>query len=316
MDIKDVRVLFQAGYRYYGPGSLENRRPNFERIGLETGLGASEVENGIMLLEELKLINGYIAIPNVHLVLGRKLRTYLLPFPDALSKGDVVADLKLVNDIIRIDEYLNSVAFTIMYKSNLDVQQSLSRIAKLTGNAMLSEEPLLLQEAESGAPGEQGIVRDLLPIDWDVIKSLRYDALKPLENVAKDIGAHVPTAKESLSRLVDSELLFVIPTFDEQKFSELTLFALLFIPDGSMANIELLKRLTDAFRADTYYTILSPSGAIIFLMFAKDAQDANASYLKAQKMLGVKVVLIDFAGKTYHSLKSIDQIIEKNASKI
>jgi hypothetical protein len=50
-------------------------------------------------------------------------------------------------------------------------------------------------------------------------------------------------------------------------------------------------------------------------MSAKDSREAEASYLRAQKILGVKVALIDYAGKTYHSLKSIDRVIEEQAKR-
>lgn len=313
MDTIDFKVFFQACFRYYGPASAENRRPDFKRIGAEVGLSQSEVESRILRFEEINLIRGYIAIPNVSLLLGYKLRTYLLPFPDPLSKGSAAADLMLIDDIIRIDEYLNSIAFTILYKGDADIEQSLSKVAKLSGKAALSQEPLLLHESKADVPGEQ--LPELHAIDWKVIRALRSDSLKSPEILAMEVGAPVDSTVRSLKKLVDSNLLLVVPVTDEQKLASFTLYALLFIPDGSTDLNTLVERLASALSERTYYRILSPSGAVIFLMSAKDSREAEASYLRAQKILGVKVALIDYAGETYHSLKSIDRVIEEQAKR-
>lgn len=96
--------------------------------------------------------------------------------------------------------------------------------------------------------------------------------------------------------------------------SKLTLYALLFIPDSTDQNI--INLLTDTFKDSSYYRITTPTGAIILLMFSANVADADANYLKAQKILAIRVVLMDFAGKTHHCMESIDRIIAEQIARL
>jgi hypothetical protein len=259
-------------------------------------------------MEQEKFIKYYQVIPN-YSILDYSSGTYLLSFRNPAAKKDVIAKIKLLEDITRIEEYLNSIAFTVLYRSSEDLQKKLSLVKELgKGEVPDRSEPLMLYNIDYPRAKFKPSLTD-----WLIIKSLRYDALKPEQEIAKEIGVSLPTVKKRLKKLVDGKLIFIVPIFNGEMVSNLILYALLFIPDNT-ANEEVLMRLTETFAEDSYYRITSPSGAIIFLMYAKRMLDAEQNHIKAQKLPGIKQVFMDFAGEIHDCSGSIDRLIAERAS--
>jgi DNA-binding Lrp family transcriptional regulator len=198
------------------------------------------------------------------------------------------------------------LAFTVLYKSGEDLQKKVSLVKELVGEkgASNSNEPLMLYNIDFPKVGFTPS-----PTDWSIIKSLRYNALKPEREIAEEIGISLPTVKKRLQKLVSGKLIFILPIFNGQMVSNLILYALLLIPDST--NEDIIMRVTETFREDSYYRIISPSGAIIFLMYAKRMADAEESYIKAQKLAGIKQALMDFAGESHDCSGSIDSLIKE-----
>jgi DNA-binding Lrp family transcriptional regulator len=285
-----------------------DRRPSPRTIAKSLGLDTRTVKSRMKAMEQEGFIKYYQAIPN-YSALGYRASTYLLPFSNPGAKKDAIAKLKLLDDVTRIDEYLNSAAFTLLHKPGNDLQKKLSIVKELVkGGVPDGVEPLMLYDIDFPKTRFRPSLTD-----WLIVKSLRYDALKPEPEVAKEIGASLPTVRKRLKKLVEDKLVFIVPIFDGRMVSNLVLYALLFIPD-SARDETLLERLTETFKDDSYYRITSPSGAIIFLMYAKRMMDAEQNYIKAQRLPGVRRVLMDFAGETHDCSGSIDALIAERAS--
>ena len=314
MDILDARIIFQAGFKYHPPYSVSNRRPSPLAISQELGsIDPKKVEERLRKLEDDGFVKHYQAIPNPS-ALGYRIHTYLLPFPDPLSKGDAVTKLKLLEGIMRIDEYVNSIAFTILFTDERDLQRKLSHARELAGRQGTSEtqdqEILLLEET---TPPRARMVPSTRR-DWQILKSIRFDALKEEQQIAEEVGLSAAATRHHLADLIESSSILIVPILGDPQMSKLTLYALLFIPD--LADQKIINQLTDTFKDKSYYRIITASGAIILLMLSSSVADAEANYLKAQKILGIRVVLMDFAGKTQHCLESIDRIIADQLTRL
>ncbi|WP_148681471.1 winged helix-turn-helix transcriptional regulator [Candidatus Nitrososphaera gargensis] len=64
MDIFDIRIFCEMGFKYHPPGGLPDRRPSIGSIAKYLDIDASTVKARIKRLEQDGFIKYYQAVPN------------------------------------------------------------------------------------------------------------------------------------------------------------------------------------------------------------------------------------------------------------
>ena len=153
--------------------------------------------------------------------------------------------------------------------------------------------------------------------DWSIIKSIRYDALKPSKRIVEELGITLPTVNNRLQRLIRSRALYVVPIFNAQQVSKLILYALVFFIDESPEKRQkVVDEIHEKFKDNSYNRIVNQSGAVVFLMFATRIGEPEENYLKAKSIEGVHDVILDLIGQTHDCSRYIDKLIDENLVRV
>ena len=301
MDSVDAVILWDLGFDYQAPLSTTNRRPNLRRIADGLGIDRKTVSSRVRKMEEGGFIGYYQTYPNIAAA-GMKASSYLLPFKEPAAKREAVNKLKLVKEILRIDECLNSLRFTVVYDKQPDLDRTLRLILTLTAS-----EPLRLYDFQLPR-----VRRELGETDWRIMKSLRYDALKPSRKIAEELGISSRAVNYHLERLIKERALLVAPVFDMKHVAGTILYGLIFqIDEDDGKRPRAIEKITDTFKQNSFCRVVGHSGTVMFMMFTDRIAEPEENYLNAKAMEGVTNVHMDFIRRTHDCSEQIDACLEE-----
>src|SRR3989442_573118 len=198
MDSTDVLIFCEMSFKYFDY-SGGKRRPSSKGIGEKLGLDERTVRLRIRKMEREGFIRYYQTIPNLRL-LGQPL-AYLFNFQttDITTKQRAIAMIREADDIIDIADYLGeSFGVTISAASEEDAQQTIAKLSRKIGVPRLG----LLPPRQFPS-----LMRTLGKLDWELVRSLRYDALKTTREVARETGSTHRMADYAIGRLFESQAL-------------------------------------------------------------------------------------------------------------
>jgi DNA-binding Lrp family transcriptional regulator len=302
MDLLDIRIFCEMGFKYHPPGGMADRRPSISGIAKALELDPRTVRARMNRLEQEGFTKYYQAVPNYR-VLGYSCTTYVVYFTDMAAKKEAVRKIQLLDEIVRVDENFYSIVFSVLYKTNQDLEKKLALVKELATAA--GSRPLKLYDLALPDPRLK-----MSQTDWRIIKSLRYNALKPSKEVAGELGLTVPTVNSRLGRLIRSRALYVIPIFSAQQVSQLILYALVFFIDESANRERVVQEIHATFGERSYNRIVNPSGAVVFLMFATKTGQPEEDYMRAKALDGVSDAMLDLIGQTHDCSHYIDRLVD------
>lgn len=300
MDLLDIRIFCEMGFKYHPPGGMADRRPSIKRIARALEIDTRTVRSRMNRLEAEGFIKYYQAVPNYR-VLGYSCTTFVVYFTDMAAKKEAVTKVQLLDEIVRVDENFYSMVFSVLYRTDLDLEKKMAIVKELTGG----QQPLKLYDLELPDPKLA-----MSHTDWRIIKSLRYDALKPSKKIAGELGLTAATVNSRLGRLIRSRALYVVPIFSAQQVSKLILYALVFFINGSKRRDKVVQDIHAAFGDRSYNRIVNPSGAVVFLMFATRLGEPEENYVRAKKTPGVAGAMLDLIGQTHDCSGYVDRLVE------
>ncbi|MDG6958983.1 MAG: winged helix-turn-helix transcriptional regulator [Nitrososphaerota archaeon] len=303
MDSLDAVILWDLGFDYQFPIRATNRRPSFARIAANLGINQKTVRERVRKMEENGFVKYYQTYPNVAAIKSKS-SSYLFPFKDAAAKNSALAKLKLVKEILRIDECVNSLRVTVVYEKSLDLDRILALAKTLTNS-----EPLKLYDFQMPP-----VKRRLREGDWKVIKSLRYDALKPSRKIAEELGLTPRAINYRLGKLVRDRAFFVAPVFDMKHVTGTILYGLMFWIDSAKWRYAI-EEITETFKQNSFCRMVDPSSSnAMFMMFTSRITDAEQNYLKAKAIEGVTNVYMDFVNGTHDCSGQIDAWLDEQTA--
>ncbi len=301
MDSLDAVILWDLGFDYQSPIHVTNRRPNLARIAAGLRINQKTVRARIRKLEEKGFIRYYQAYPNVAAA-GLKASSYLFLLKDPAKKRDALGKLKLIKEILRIDECMNSLRVTIVYESAMD----LDRILDLAG-VLTNSEPVKLYDFQLPKVKQQRLPET----EWKIIKSLRYDALKSSKKIAEELGLTPRAINYHLEKLVRDRSYFVAPVFDMKNVSGTILYGLMFRIENSKW-CDAIEEIKETFRENSFCRVIDPSlRNAMFMMFTTRMSEAEENYMKARAIEGVTDVQMDFIKGTHDCSGRIDAWLDE-----
>jgi DNA-binding Lrp family transcriptional regulator len=268
MDALDIRIVRAMGIRAFErhPKDPDTLKPG--RIAETVGVTPETVKARIARMEALGVIAGYKAMPNLtHL--GLTGEAHWFEFPDDDLKDPAIAAIASLDGLLEVHDFLGRglcVDFTFATPEDRDAK--LTRLAKTTGD----ETPLKFYDREMPP-----VERDLTHLDWCVLRALRTEATRSLDDVAAELGVTGRTVRRHYDRMARDGSFFNVPLFDPSKAEGLFVFELqFFLEPGS--HQEAMRGIVKAYNGNHVYAYVPSSAALgnfDLILFAKSTAEVE-----------------------------------------
>jgi DNA-binding Lrp family transcriptional regulator len=297
MDSLDIKIFLAMGTRNYMFQGGQNRQLNLQLIAKELDVDPDTVRARIRKMEESGFIKYYQVFPNYR-IFGLHCFALGLIFHEIAGKKEALKKLKLIENIAWIDERLHSLRVLLLYRVvETDLKRNLALIEELTGTKPMLENNLEMLPA--------GI--ELRLMDWLIIKSIRYDARKSTEQVAKELGLTARGVNYRLQKLVKGNAFFIVPVISLENIfcSHFTFFL---DEDKRTAAINEIDRLV----GDRCMSrLIGSEGAVAFCVLMESVNKSEEDYLKMKAISGVKRVIMDFTQCSHDTSAYFDRLINE-----
>jgi DNA-binding Lrp family transcriptional regulator len=299
MDSLDVKIFHAMETQHYIIPSGMKRHLNLRSMAKHLGVDSDTVRARIKKLENT-FIQYYQVFPNLNvfelqcIVLG-------LLFSDPARKKEILQKLTSVEEVGLIDERLNSLRIYLLCRElEHDLERKLALIEKLSGVVPMQQNwmempPLRIQLS--------------LP-DWRIIKSLRYDARKPSEQVAKEVRLTKRAVNYRLQRLLKENAYFIVPIISFRNLENLIFnHYTCYLDENRRA--ETIDEITQLFGERCMSSIIGSEGCVIFCVATSDIVESEEDYLKVTAIQGVDKVISDFPLRFHDTSTYIDKRIDE-----
>ncbi len=307
MDAIDVRIFCEMAFKYADYDGFSDRRISPKEIGTKLGLDEKTVRLRVKKLEEDEFIKYYQALPNLTLFGYNELCSLILEAPDVASKRAALEHFLRAPSVVEVDDFQGPMF-------SVGVGAVSPEEAKMLMSGMASEAGLKLHpnvlERKSRPPLLQPD-----KLDWRLIQSLRYDALRPTKGISDSLSITYRMAEYRISRLLDSRVFFVTVLLNSKKQQGIIFYGLTLIVDPSNQS-RLLSQLRQL-HGEKLWLIGAPDDHTIFVnLFSLTSGEPEDAVLGASKLEGVKQCFLMIHRERFEPDRPswIDHAIENKAT--
>jgi len=197
MDEIDVRICGQL---------MANSRVPLRELAERLGLSLQAVHRRIQVMQEQGVIKGYPASPSLSYL--NAVVVYILGPAAVPDLNEAIAELRRCDrTYIVLVSGFNFLSIGAILKDMSELERYVDLVRRVTAMTepkvgLMSATQLNQAELPEAERGEE-----LTALDYRIIRSLRKDARRPLEEVAAEVGASAATARRRLDRMVDKGLI-------------------------------------------------------------------------------------------------------------
>ena len=236
------------GIRPYGhrPQNPEVLRPSY--LATRLRVEPETVKAHLARMEASGFIRFYQVYPNFR-HLGLASAAYLFRVPDDDRKAAAVERVQLIDGLVEVHNFLGAeMCVEVTYRAEHDLSKKLKLLAEFTGD----EDPVRFYDRDMPP-----VPRPLTPLDWRIVKALRYRGRLPPADVAEELGVSARTVRRRHSRIMKEGSMFIVPAVDASKAPGTILFELLFYTTPQ-ADVSTLQRVLQTYE-DRYLYHYVPS---------------------------------------------------------
>jgi DNA-binding Lrp family transcriptional regulator len=301
MDPLDIRILCQLGFCLNLPPYATDRRPDPWKVAKELGVDGKTVKLRMEKWERTGFIKYYQVLPNYNL-LGIKSSAYVFSPGDIVKKYQVLKKVELVEGVINIINFLgDSFLLWLAYEDDAEMSKRVALLAEVTGSPA---PPKFLDE-------EYELVNfQLSALDWQIVKCLRYNALKHSSTIARDCGVTRKTVNAHLERMVDKRAFFLRAIFDASAVSGLVFYSLAIVLDREQRK-DALRALDRMFRERSFARYVPSQENILYTLWATSVGETEDSHVKASSVAGVLNVSPLVLKEVIEFPELLDKLIDK-----
>jgi DNA-binding Lrp family transcriptional regulator len=211
-----------------------------------------------------------------------------------------------VEEVGLIDERLNSLRIYLLCgELEHDLERKLALIEKLSGVEPMQQNwmempPLRIQ---------------LSLADWLILKSIRYDARKPAEQVAKEVGLTTRAVNYRLQRLLKGNAYFIVPIISFRNLEKMIFSHYIFYLDENR-RAEAIDEITRLFGERCMSKLVGSEGCVTFCVATSDITESEEDYLKVKAIRGVEKVISDFPLRFHDTSTYIDKLIDEKIMRL
>ncbi len=278
MDAIDVKIFCEMGFKYYGYTG-KNRRPSPKEIGTKLGLDEKTVWSRVRKMEKEGFIKSYRAIPNPCLFGLPLLCTYGFRASDLLSKQRAVQNLREASGILDVGDFLGeTIGVTLVASSEEDAEQRIKGLSEQIGLPSMPFIPPHRFPTPGTTPNR---------MDWQLIKVLRYNAVRPTTDVSKELGITHRTAEYRISKLLESQVFFVRAFINARDPKGIVLYSL--VLDLDEREYERVRHgILEKCKERLWFEFSPPAPMVILNMFSTSVGEPEDNLLEILSQPGVR----------------------------
>jgi len=299
MDNLDVKIFLAMEAQHYIMPSGMTRQVNLRSMAKHLGVDSDTVRARIKKLEN-SFIKYYQVYPNFR-AFGLRCVVSGLFFSDPGTKKETLEKLRLVEEVGLIDERLNSLRIYLLCgELEHDLERKIALIKKLSGVEPMQQNWL-----------EMPPIRISLSLaDWLIIKSIRYDARKSVNQVAKEVGLTTRAVNYRLQRLLERYAYFIVPIINFKNLEKMIFSHYIFYLDKNR-RAEAIDEITQLVGERCMSRLVGSEGCVTFCVATTDIAESEEDYLKVKAIRGVEKVISDFPLRFHDTSTYIDKLIDE-----
>lgn len=301
MDQLDLRIFRSLGVVPYGRDSGDLSRLNPWVIAKKVGADGNTVKLRLKKMRKSEFISYFQVYPNFRL-LGINGAAYLFDVGDIVEKNEVIEKISLVDGITEIHNFIGpQICVDFTYLEERDEIRKLELLRRLTG----CESP------------EKYYERVMPPVDiilsntdWRIIKALRYNALRPLSRVARDLGLTAKTARRRFERMAQNGAIIIVPVVNPAHIANAITCTMLLYPSPSRWN-SVMDEVMKMFEQSYFLTRMSPPNNAAVHVAARTLAETEDYLIKVRKIDGMNDARLLILKEIREYTQWLDSIIEK-----
>ena len=153
---------------------------------------------------------------------------------------------------------------------------------------------------------------DISPLDWKIIKSIRFNSRKSPSQIARECGISTRTVNRRLRRLYNGGVIHHIIAFDPMASKGTIVYGIFAEYDVRFPREKIVKSVASNVKNLFNHFVMVNSPTILMIFFGKRFSDIYDSENAIKAVEGVRSIKTYFCTKVYHFKDWRDKLIEKN----
>jgi len=218
---------------------------------------------------------------------------------------------KIVEELGKIDkvsfimpttENLMLIAMDFLNSTDLDnTIQQMSRIKEITGIDTLIYSSQHIHTKI-----------DISPLDWKIIKSIRFNSRKSPSEIAKECGVSTRTVNRRLKRLYNGGVIHHTIAFDPMASKGTIVYGISTEYDARFPRDKVVGSIISNVKNLFNHFVMVNSPTVLLIFFGKRFSDIHSNENTIKAVEGVKSIKTYFCTKVYYFKDWRDKLIEKN----
>jgi len=304
VDDLDFKIFKAVGFLPFGPSAGDLSRLNPWVIAKKVGADGATVKLRLDKMKQGGFIHYFQIYPNFRL-LGLTGAAYEFDLPDVLEKSAVIEKCALVDGVLEIHNFIGpTICIDFAYADGHEEARQLGLFRQLTGCT---------------AP-EKFYERDMPPVDielsnadWRIIKALRYNAFKPLSEVARETGLSPKTVRRRFERMTSHGAVIIVPVVNPADIPNTITHTLLLYPTPAQREAAVTRALEEMGPATFLSRTTAPGNAMLCLA-ARTLAETEENLIKARRIPGMKDAKLLVLREVREYTQWLDSAIEKMIS--
>ena len=222
---------------------------------------------------------------------------------------------KIVEELGKIDkvsfimpttENLMLIAMDFFNSTDLDKTiQQMSSVKEITGINTLIYSPQHFRKKI-----------EISPLDWEIIKCIRFNSRKSPSEIAGECGVSTRTVNRRLKRLYNGGVIHHTIAFDPMASKGTIVYGISAEYDARFPRDKMVKSITSNVKNLFNYFVMVNSPTILMIFFGKRFSDIHDNENAIKAVEGVGSLKTYFCTKVYYFKDWRDKLIEENAEKL
>ncbi len=288
---------------YFEPTSTSVRRPNPKDVAALLQLDSRTVKSRVKNWERRGFIRYYQLIPNYSLF-GIESTSFLLKVSNIVDKAKALAKVSLVDGVTSILEFLGDTFLVwVIYDDEDQLVRRLNLLMEMTG----CQNPTRFLD-EPFEPVEMKLSK----LDWEILKSMRNDAMKSITALARELKVTRKTVRAHVERMQEKNAFFVRAIFDVTRVKGLIFYGLAISIDPARRE-EVLGELDGLVTCsdNCFIRMVTRSGSVFFALWAEDLAHLEETVVRANQIPGVTNVDLRLYKRLIEYPDPIERLMDK-----
>jgi len=156
---------------------------------------------------------------------------------------------------------------------------------------------------------------DISPLDWKIIKSIRFDSRRSPSAIAKECGVSTRTVNRRLRRLHDGGVVHHTIALDPMASKGTIVYGISTEYDARFPRDKVVGSTINSVKNLFNHFVIVNSPTLLLIFFGKRFSDIHANENAIKTVEGVRSIKTYFCTKVYYFKDWRDKLLEENAEK-